>query len=391
MTYSPPPALSSESWNWSSSSLSHEAPLCVGCRLRIVDKYYLSAIAQKWHTSCLKCSECGVELENQISCFEKEGSIFCKDDYLRIYANNRQCYRCLSEIQPSDLVIKARHCLFHVDCFRCATCDLLLQKGDLFGMFDDVLYCKQHFEHLSHAYGSCVGVGRSGEVSSSIILPDSSESPPPLFEHYPSSEWGPVGSAGSYSQIPPTSSDWYGGGGSSDIGSEFGYENNNEPPCLKKRRGRKKRKMESFNAYLDISNPSQVAASSALGSPGSSGFLGPSSGNPGELLSGHPASKTKRARTSFKHHQLRIMRGHFQVNQNPDSRELKMLSQKTGLDKKVLQVWFQNARAKWRRVNTQTGINVGPVGSNVNDGSTVLNMENLNDETGDSDSTGIHQ
>ena len=49
-------------------------------------------------------------------------------------------------------------------------------------------------------------------------------------------------------------------------------------------------------------------------------------------------AKTKRARTSFKHHQLRIMKAHFQVNQNPDSRELKMLSQKTGLDKKVLQV-----------------------------------------------------
>jgi hypothetical protein len=32
------------------------------------------------------------------------------------------------------------------------------------------------------------------------------------------------------------------------------------------------------------------------------------------------------------------MKAHFQINQNPDSRELKMLSQKTGLDKKVLQV-----------------------------------------------------
>ena len=48
--------------------------------------------------------------------------------------------------------------------------------------------------------------------------------------------------------------------------------------------------------------------------------------------------KTKRARTSFKHHQLRIMKSHFQMNQNPDSRELKDLASKTGLDKKVLQV-----------------------------------------------------
>jgi hypothetical protein len=60
-------------------------------------------------------------------------------------------------------------------------------------------------------------------------------------------------------------------------------------------------------------------------------------------LDGHSLSqtKTKRARTSFKHHQLRIMKAHFQINQNPDSRELKMLSQKTGLDKKVLQVRFK--------------------------------------------------
>ena len=59
---------------------------------------------------------------------------------------------------------------------------------------------------------------------------------------------------------------------------------------------------------------------------------------PGMEGHGVGQAKTKRARTSFKHHQLRIMKAHFQVNQNPDSRELKMLSQKTGLDKKVLQV-----------------------------------------------------
>ena len=59
-------------------------------------------------------------------------------------------------------------------------------------------------------------------------------------------------------------------------------------------------------------------------------------------------AKTKRARTSFKHHQLRIMKAHFQVNQNPDSRELKMLSQKTGLDKKVLQVRGEGGRERGR-------------------------------------------
>ncbi|XP_068235940.1 homeobox protein goosecoid-2-like [Palaemon carinicauda] len=60
-------------------------------------------------------------------------------------------------------------------------------------------------------------------------------------------------------------------------------------------------------------------------------------------------NRTKRMRTSFKHHQLRTMKSYFNLNQNPDAKDLKQLAQKTGLSKRVLQVWFQNARAKWRR------------------------------------------
>ncbi|XP_059116200.1 LIM/homeobox protein Lhx2 isoform X3 [Peromyscus eremicus] len=64
----------------------------------------------------------------------------------------------------------------------------------------------------------------------------------------------------------------------------------------------------------------------------------------------YPSSqKTKRMRTSFKHHQLRTMKSYFAINHNPDAKDLKQLAQKTGLTKRVLQVWFQNARAKFRR------------------------------------------
>ena len=58
-------------------------PLCAGCRLRIIDKFYLCAVEAKWHSTCLKCSDCGVELANQLSCFERDGNIYCKDDYIR--------------------------------------------------------------------------------------------------------------------------------------------------------------------------------------------------------------------------------------------------------------------------------------------------------------------
>ncbi len=48
--------------------------------------------------------------------------------------------------------------------------------------------------------------------------------------------------------------------------------------------------------------------------------------------------KSKRMRTSFKHHQLRSMQNFFTHNHNPDAKDLKELSQKTGLTKRVLQV-----------------------------------------------------
>ncbi|KAL8174167.1 UNVERIFIED_CONTAM: LIM/homeobox protein Lhx2 [Gekko kuhli] len=47
--------------------------------------------------------------------------------------------------------------------------------------------------------------------------------------------------------------------------------------------------------------------------------------------------KTKRMRTSFKHHQLRTMKSYFAINHNPDAKDLKQLAQKTGLTKRVLQ------------------------------------------------------
>lgn len=50
------------------------------------------------------------------------------------------------------------------------------------------------------------------------------------------------------------------------------------------------------------------------------------------------STRKKRLRTSFKHQQLRIMKAHFQINQNPDSKDLKELSERTGLQKRVLQV-----------------------------------------------------
>ncbi|XP_072115668.1 LIM/homeobox protein Lhx9-like [Mobula birostris] len=73
----------------------------------------------------------------------------------------------------------------------------------------------------------------------------------------------------------------------------------------------------------------------------------------GEQTVGEPRypgqQKAKRIRTCFKHHQLRTMESYFAVKHNPDGKDWEQLSKKTGLPKRVLQVWFQNARAKLRK------------------------------------------
>ena len=65
------------------TSAVYPPPLCAGCKLRIMDKFYLCAVDAKWHSTCLKCVECGIELEKHMSCFERDRQIFCKEDYVR--------------------------------------------------------------------------------------------------------------------------------------------------------------------------------------------------------------------------------------------------------------------------------------------------------------------
>jgi len=56
---------------------------CAGCSQPIFDRFYLFADDQKWHISCLKCFACDNALESQVSCYTREGKIFCKQDYYK--------------------------------------------------------------------------------------------------------------------------------------------------------------------------------------------------------------------------------------------------------------------------------------------------------------------
>ena len=56
---------------------------CAGCGGRILDRYYLLAVDRQWHSPCLKCTECKSPLDTELTCFARDGNIYCKEDYYR--------------------------------------------------------------------------------------------------------------------------------------------------------------------------------------------------------------------------------------------------------------------------------------------------------------------
>ncbi|CAJ0967923.1 unnamed protein product [Ranitomeya imitator] len=128
--------------------LSPEKPaLCAGCGGKISDRYYLLAVDKQWHLRCLKCCECKLALESELTCFAKDGSIYCKEDYYRRFSVQR-CARCHLGISASEMVMRARESVYHLSCFTCTTCNKTLSTGDHFGMKENLVYCRAHFELL---------------------------------------------------------------------------------------------------------------------------------------------------------------------------------------------------------------------------------------------------
>ncbi|XP_051508535.1 LIM/homeobox protein Lhx2-like [Myxocyprinus asiaticus] len=280
--------------------------LCAGCGGKISDRYYLLAVDKQWHMRCLKCCECKLNLESELTCFSKDGSIYCKEDYYRRFSVQR-CARCHLGISASEMVMRARDLVYHLNCFTCTTCNKMLTTGDHFGMKDSLVYCRLHFETLIQ-----------GDF-------------PTHFNH---------------TDVVPNK----GLGTTGPLGLSY-YNGVN---TVQKGRPRKRKSpgpgadLAAYNAALSCNE---------------------NDGDPMDRDSQYSTSqKTKRMRTSFKHHQLRTMKSYFAINHNPDAKDLKQLAQKTGLTKRVLQVWFQNARAKFRRNllrQENTGMDKASDGSNL--------------------------
>ncbi|KAE9524814.1 hypothetical protein AGLY_014864 [Aphis glycines] len=69
-----------------------ESLQCRGCSDPITDRFLLKVSDKIWHVSCLRCCVCNLVLEDEPSCFIKDDSIYCRQDYARNLIVNAKRY-----------------------------------------------------------------------------------------------------------------------------------------------------------------------------------------------------------------------------------------------------------------------------------------------------------
>uniref|UniRef100_A0A674P130 ISL LIM homeobox 2b n=1 Tax=Takifugu rubripes TaxID=31033 RepID=A0A674P130_TAKRU len=115
--------------------------MCVGCGSQIHDQYILKVSPDlEWHAACLKCAECSQYLDETCTCFVRDGKTYCKRDYVRLFGI--KCAKCNLGFSSSDLVMRARDHVYHIECFRCSVCSRQLLPGDEFSLREEELLCR---------------------------------------------------------------------------------------------------------------------------------------------------------------------------------------------------------------------------------------------------------
>ncbi|KAH8397538.1 hypothetical protein KR222_009061 [Zaprionus bogoriensis] len=123
--------------------LSHALNQCAYCCQPICDRYIMRVVDNSFHEGCLKCCACSLHLVH--SCYARDGKLYCRIDYERLYLRNR-CLGCGHKIAADELVMRSQESLFHLKCFACVVCGALLKKGEQYVVKQGQLFCRFDYE-----------------------------------------------------------------------------------------------------------------------------------------------------------------------------------------------------------------------------------------------------
>ncbi|XP_045458163.1 LIM/homeobox protein Awh [Melitaea cinxia] len=116
---------------------------CCACGEPIADRFLLEVGGGAWHTGCLRCCVCAIQLDRHPSCFLRDRQVYCKQDYAKSFG--AKCSKCCRGISSSDWVRKAREQVYHLACFACDACGRQLSTGEQFALHEDRVLCKPHY------------------------------------------------------------------------------------------------------------------------------------------------------------------------------------------------------------------------------------------------------
>ncbi|KAG7206030.1 hypothetical protein KM043_003433 [Ampulex compressa] len=109
---------------------------CAGCLNVIDEDEFIQALNQEWHLDCFRCSACDTGLSSWY--FEKDGLLFCKDDYWAAYGE--ACQGC-GHVITGPVMLAGDH-KFHPECFACNSCGAFIGDGESYALVErSKLYC----------------------------------------------------------------------------------------------------------------------------------------------------------------------------------------------------------------------------------------------------------
>nr|QRF78343.1 Lhx1/5 [Phoronopsis harmeri] len=234
-----------------------------------------------------KCVQCS-DCKNPLTekCFSRDGKLYCRNDFFRRYGT--KCAGCSLGISPNDLVRRARNKVFHLKCFTCMVCRKQLSTGEeLYVLDENKFICKEDYL-------------KSNYTGSDVEDLDDFDS-------------ATIDSQGAFS----------------DKEGSLDGEEPATPP--EKNNNNKENSVNGSSSTKD--NNSDSNSSKDMG-------------NDQEGV----GSKRRGPRTTIKAKQLETLKAAFAATPKPTRHIREQLAQETGLNMRVIQVWFQNRRSKERRM-----------------------------------------
>nr|QRF78302.1 Lhx1/5b [Galathowenia sp. LG-2021] len=282
--------------------------LCAGCDSPIIDRFIFHVLDLSWHSHCVKCVICQANLNDK--CYARNGQLYCKEDFFRQYGT--KCGGCEEGISPNDLVRRARDKVFHLKCFTCMVCRKQLSTGEeLYVLDENRFICKEDYLKSSYAGSDQEDIDDFEDIldnnfSSNISDKDSTVSM-----------------------------------------DDSQHGASNTPVQTPNQIGTKIPKTEPLSPELKDTEDINVKSPQSGDNMSENGDTNNNTENQDNATN---STKRRGPRTTIKAKQLETLKAAFNATPKPTRHIREQLAKETGLNMRVIQVWFQNRRSKERRM-----------------------------------------